>query len=115
MPALEPAVEQLVDELEANVHVDVDGTTYWDRGAPHLNTAFAAMTLMNAGRDGPILDSAISHLVNNQDPVYGHWEEAVFFYGRSDSGKVTYWSSAAFTTAMALEAIARYQSLILSD
>lgn len=108
VPALEPAVEILANDLEASVQLRADGTAYWDQGAPHLNTAFAVLTQLNAGRDTPIVDRGIDYLVSEQD-VLGGFDEAAFFVARTDSGQVFEFTSASFTTAMVLEALARHE------
>lgn len=107
--ALAPAVQVLADDLEASVLIGADGAAYWDNGAPHLNTAFAVITLLNAGRDTPIIDRAIEYLITEQNEQ-GGYKAATFFFGRTDSGAVFEFTSESFTTAMALEALARYQS-----
>jgi hypothetical protein len=104
--ALAPAVEILADELEAAAIDRGDGTAYWDRGAPHLNTAFALLTLLNAGRNTPLVARAARFLAASQG-ADGGFDEAAFFIGRADGGQVFEFSSASFTTAMALEALAR--------
>jgi hypothetical protein len=108
VPALEPAVEILANDLEASVLLRADGTAYWDKGAPHLNTAFAVLTQLNAGRDTPIVDRAIDYLISEQN-VLGGFDEATFFVGRTDSGQVFEFTSASFTTAMVLEALVRHE------
>ena len=106
--ALAPAVRVFADDLEASVVIRTDGAAYWDKGAPHLNTAFAVLTLLNAGRDIPIVDRAIEYLIAEQAGS-GGFGEAAFFFGRTDSGVVFEFSSESFTTAIALEALARYR------
>ena len=106
--ALEPAVRVLADDLEASVVIRADGAAYWDKGAPHLNTAFAILTLLNAGRDTPIIERAIDYLIAEQNAL-GGFDEATFFFGRADGGQVFEFTSESFTTAMALEALARHQ------
>ena len=106
---LAPAVAGLADELEATVLWRDDGTAYWDKGDPALNTALAALTLMNADRRGPTLDAAIAYLLSQQDAVYGGWPAGVFFVGRMTNGAVLGWRSAAMTTAMCLEALCEYE------
>jgi hypothetical protein len=103
---LAPAVLRLADDLESTVRYRADGTAYWDLGDPHLNTAFAVLTLLNAGRHTPLVDRAIAYLISEQN-VLGGFDEATFFIGRTDGGQVFEFSSASFTTAMALEALAR--------
>ena len=105
--ALEPAVEILANDLEASVLLRADGTAYWDKGDPHLNTAFAVLTLLNAGRDTPTIDRAIDYLIAEQNAL-GGFDEATFFVGRTDGGQVFEFTSASFTTAMVLEALGRH-------
>jgi hypothetical protein len=106
--ALGTAVGTLADDLEATVTIRADGTALWDKGAPHLNTAFAIITLLNAGRDTPIIDRAIDYLVAEQNSQ-GGFDEATFFFGRADGGQVFEFTSESFTTAMVLEALALHQ------
>ena len=106
--ALEPAVGILADDLEASVLFRADGTAYWDQGEPHLNTALAVLTLLNAGRDTPIIDRAIDYLISEQNAL-GGFDEATFFVGRTDGDQVFEFTSASFTTAMALEALVRHE------
>ena len=105
---LAPAVRILADDLEASVLLRPDGTAYWDQGDPHLNTAFAVLTLLNAGRRSGIVDRAIAYLIAEQSAL-GGFDEATFFIGRTDGGQVFEFRSASLTTAMVLEALARYQ------
>lgn len=106
VPALGPAVRILADDLEASVLFRADGTAYWDKGDPHLNTAFAVLTLLNAGRDTPIIGHAVDYLIAEQN-AQGGYDEAMFFIARTNGGVVFEFSSASFTTAMALEALVR--------
>lgn len=106
--ALEPAVNILADDLEHAALVRADGAAYWDKGDPQLNTAFAVLALLNAGRDAPIIDNAIDYLISEQNAL-GGYQEATFFVGRTDGGQVFQFTSAAFTTAIVLEAFARYE------
>lgn len=109
VPGLKPAVETLADDLEARAIVGTNGIAHWDQGDPDLNTAFAALTLLNAGRDTPLIGMAIKYLKERQDRCLGSWKEGVFFIARTDGGPQVNWTSASFTTAMALEAICRYE------
>ncbi len=103
---LVPAVEILADDLETSAIERADGTAYWDRGAPQLNTAFAILTLLNAGRESPLVVRAAAYLASEQNRA-GGYDAAPFFFGRADGGQVFEFSSAAFTTGMVLEALAR--------
>lgn len=103
---LAPAVEILADDLETSAIERLDGTAYWDRGAPHLNTAFAILTLLNAGRETPLIARAAAYLTLEQRRA-GGYDAAPFFLGRADGGQVFEFSSASFTTGMVLEALAR--------
>ena len=78
------------------------------QGEPHLNTALAVLTLLNAGRDTPIIDRAIDYLISEQNAL-GGFDEATFFVGRTDGDQVFEFTSASFTTAMALEALVRHE------
>ncbi len=104
--SLAPAVEILADDLETSAIERADGTAYWDRGAPHLNTAFAILTLLNAGRESPLVARAAAYLASEQNRA-GGYDAAPFFFGRADGGQVFEFSSTAFTTGMVLEALAR--------
>jgi hypothetical protein len=104
---LEPAVETLADGLESTVIERSDGKAYWDHGAPQLNTAFAILTLLNAGRNTPLVTRAVAYLVGAQN-IWGGFDAATFFIARADGGQVFEFSSASFTTAMALEAFSRF-------
>jgi hypothetical protein len=106
--ALAPAVRIMADDLEASVQLRSDGAAFWDLGDPHLNTAFAVLTLLNAGRNTPIVARAIDYLIAEQNAL-GGFDTAVFFFGRTDGGQLFEFTSASFTTAMALEALVRYQ------
>ncbi len=111
---LEPAVELLVDDLLGSVQSRSNGEYFWDRGDPHLNTAFASLALMAAEREPDIVRGAIDYLASEQDPVTGAWAPGVFFLGRLEDGTEPVWLSSAFTTAMALEALCQYQIMINS-
>jgi hypothetical protein len=104
--ALAPAVAIFAADLEASALMRADGSAYWDKGDPHLNTAFAALTLMNAGRRTALVDRAIRYLESEQS-LLGGFAEATFFIGRTDGGQVFEFTSASLTTAIALEAMAR--------
>jgi hypothetical protein len=106
VPGLAPAVSVLARDLEDTVRYRGDGTAFWDHGDPHLNTAFAVLTLLNAGHHSALVDAAIDYLRVAQD-ARGGFGEATFFFGRTDAGLVFEYASEAFTTAMALEAFAR--------
>jgi len=109
--ALAPAVRIMADDLEASVRFRADGTAFWDLGDPHLNTAFAVLTLLNAGRNTAIVSRAIDYLAAEQN-VLGGFDDATFFFGRTDGGQTFQFTSPSFTTAMALEAFARYRETV---
>jgi hypothetical protein len=108
VPALAGSVTILADELEQSAQLRQDGAAYWDLGDPQLNTAFAVLTLLNAGRRTPLVEMATKYLVSAQNAT-GGYDEATFFIGRTDGGQVFEFTSASFTTAMVLEALARYE------
>ncbi|MBI4560078.1 MAG: hypothetical protein HY706_20995 [Candidatus Hydrogenedentes bacterium] len=109
VPELAPAVKILAADLEASAQTRADGAVYWDKGDPHLNTAFAVLTLLNAQEDTRLVGRAIDYLVSEQDPWLGSWRPGVFFSGQTDGGLRINWNSSALTTAMALEALCRYR------
>jgi hypothetical protein len=106
---LQPAVDDLVDDLEILAIPREDGTVYWDKGSPHLNTAFAVLTLLNGRSDSPLIEKGINYLLAEQDPVLGCWDEGVFFIGRVEGSYQFNWVSPSFTTAIAVEALCRYR------
>jgi hypothetical protein len=67
------------------------------------------LTLLNAGRDSPLIAQGVDYLLAEQDPITGGWDECVFFIANLDGGQQVYWGSASFTTAMALEALCRFE------
>lgn len=111
VPGLAPAVEMLADEIAQDAKKLPGSLAYWDRGDPALNTAFAVLTLMNAGRDTDLIDRGIHYLTAIQNPVSGGWDESVFFIANTDGGPEIHWVSEAVTTAFALEALCRYRCL----
>lgn len=109
VPALQPAVTILADDLVNEAISSPGGAVYWDKGDPALNTAFAVLTLMNADADPDLIEGGIQYLVRTQNPVDGGWPEAVFFLAHTDGGPEVRWSSGALTTALVLEALCRYR------
>jgi hypothetical protein len=106
--SLAPAVRIFAADLERTALLRADGSVYWDKGDPQLNTAFAVLTLLNAGRGGTLVDRAISYLESEQN-AFGGFAAATFFVGRTDGGQVFEFTSASLTTGMALEAMARHR------
>jgi len=109
VPGLKPAVDTLAEEIEGQAISLPDGSACWNSGQPHLDTAFAVLALINAGRSSPLVARAIAYLIGEQDPVRGCWDEGVIFVGRTDTGREIRWVSRSFTTAMVFEALCRYQ------
>ncbi len=107
VPELENAAAQLAAEIVDEAHRCDDGTAYWDKGHRELNTAFAVLSLINAGSSSPLIDEGVAYLERTQNPVTGAWDEAPFFIARADSGIVIEWESAPLTTAIALEAFCK--------
>jgi hypothetical protein len=70
-----------------------------------LGTALAACTLLNCGRaDEPGLERAVRHLVATQTPD-GSWRRSAFYTGLY---RYYWWGSEELTTALCVEALARY-------
>jgi hypothetical protein len=101
-------VALLADRLESSAIRRADGTVYWNKGDAHLNTAFAVLSLLNAGRNTPLVANAVAYLQNEQR-AQGSWSEGVFFFARTDGGPLIQWTSESFTTAMVLEALCQYR------
>ena len=97
---------QLATDVANAAKTRSDGTANWDRGDPHLNTAFAVLTLLNTHANEELIDDGLAYLIDQQQPT-GAWDEAVFFIARADSGVVIEWESASLTTAIVLEALCR--------
>lgn len=107
--SLAPSVDLLIEDLLATMRTDEDGNAFWDRGASHLNTAFAVLSWLNANRPRKAIEPAVNYLLAVQDRAVGAWDSGVFCVARLADGTEIGWSSRAFTTAIALEAIARYR------
>lgn len=106
---LTQAAFALMEDLHVTVKSGPDQTAYWDRGDPHLNSAFGVLALLNTENDSAIIDQAIRYLILHQDQESGAWDPGAFFYGQFGSGIVVTWASPALTTAMAMEALCRYK------
>lgn len=74
-----------------------------------LNTALAACSLLNLNYSGPVLDAAIQFLLTTQKE-HGEWERWLLYYGGPK--KLSGYGSEELTTAVCLEALARYHRLI---
>ncbi|NUM53356.1 MAG: hypothetical protein HUU46_06915 [Candidatus Hydrogenedentes bacterium] len=107
IPELDAAVQQLASEIIDEARTCADGTSYWDKGSPELNTAFAVLSLIHSGVDTPLIDEGIAFLERRQNSITGAWGAAPFFIARADSGIVIEWESAPLTTAIALEALCK--------
>jgi hypothetical protein len=106
---LEPAARALMGDLLSSAERSTDGPCFWDRGDPHLNTAFGTLALIFMESDDPVVDGAVAYLLSEQDQRNGQWRAGSFFRGRFDTGIEAVWISPALTTAVAMEAIARYK------
>ena len=107
VPELAASVARLASEIIDDARRCPDGTAHWDKGHPRLNTAFAVLSLINAGSNSSLIDEGVAYLERTQNPVSGAWDEAPFFIARADSGIVIEWESAPLTTAIALEALCK--------
>lgn len=113
VPELGDAVHRLASEIVDEAHRCADGTVYWNKGHPDLNTAFALLALIDSGSNSPVIDGGMAYLEKRQNPVTGAWKEAPFFIARADSGVVIEWESAPLTTAIALEALCKAKLRVL--
>ena len=108
VPALEPAVEILADDLEASALFRTDGTAYWDQGRPSpehgLRRAHASQCRPRHADHRPrdrLPDRRAESLsaASTRRPSSS---------GVTDGGQVFEFTSASFTTAMVLEALGRH-------
>lgn len=106
VPGLAPAVEVLADEVTGDAVTASDGTVFWRSRTAHLESAQAILTLLNAGRGGPIVEGGIRHLLREQRED-GSWRWSNFAVGGL-ARAILAWRSEAYTTALALEAMARH-------
>jgi len=73
-----------------------------------LSTAFSVCTLLNLGEsDSTILSNAASYLIQRQR-ANGSWVNIAFYVARDAS---VWWGSEEFTTALCVEALARFEQL----
>ena len=61
------------------------------------------------GESHDLVEKAIEYLLSEQDQQTRSWAPGVFFLGRLDNGTEPVWVSAPLTSAIALEALCRYQ------
>jgi len=76
-----------------------------------LDNALAVVSLLNLGFEGEELDKGIRNIKSRQKQD-GSWESQAFFtgpYNCKKTGQCTYFGSAELTTAISLEAIAKYR------
>ncbi len=76
--------------------------------AAELKTAFAVLTLLNAGCSAERIARGIRYLEAQEGALTGDWPEGVFFVARTDSGIEFGWVSHSVTTATAREALCRF-------
>jgi hypothetical protein len=87
------------------VRLTIDSLAERGSASKSLEIALAACTLMNFGSAGEPLTRAIELLLQEQDST-GHWARCPFYYGGPK--KVFNWGSRELTTAICLEALARF-------
>ena len=109
VPQLQPAADILADQVIQEAQMLPGNQVHWDRGAPHLDTALCLLTLMQTGKGADLIEGGIAYLIAEQNPFWGNWDEGTFFVARTDTGRSLNWVSKSFTTAMALEALCRYE------
>ena len=105
---LRSAVEILADEIEIDARRLPGGEIFWDRGHPQLNTAFAVLTLLNAGRRGDLTHGGVRYLAREQCPRRGCWKEGPIIPVYLDRRVDISWRSRAFVTGIAMEALCRW-------
>lgn len=97
---LQPVVAPIIDRIIATALPD------GQLGKSVLDTAIGATTLINLGFTSKELHQAINFLITKQGP-YGEWPRWLLYYGGPKL--LQGWGSEELTTALCLEAIARYK------
>jgi hypothetical protein len=105
---LAPTVERLADDLDRSAVHHPDATSSWKGEDTILSTACAVLTLLDAGKRGPLVDAGVRFLVGAQRRD-GGWRSCWAQFMTSDSGVRLYARCDAFTTAFALEALCRWR------
>lgn len=101
--ALRPAKESIRQRILGSVHSD------GSMGFSVLDTALAVNTLFNFNIEIIEIEQAINYLIKMQD-MTGLWARSALYYG-SSSKKIGF-GSEELTTALCLEALARYRESI---
>jgi hypothetical protein len=102
---LEPVVIKIIDRIIATASND------GQLGKSILDTALGVTTLINLGFKSKELHQVVRFLIKNQES-HGEWPRWLFFYGGPKL--LQGWGSEELTTAVCLEAIARYQNVFLN-
>lgn len=109
LSAVEPAVSRLSTELAPTAIRRRDGTVFWDGHSPIKATAFALLCLLAVGERGALVDGAARYLLAEQDSRTGAWRDRWAPLGETMTGRSFYFRSNASATALAIEALCRYQ------
>jgi hypothetical protein len=97
---LQPVTETIIERILATA------STGGQLGKSIFDTAIGVTTLINLGCTSKELHRAIDFLIKNQG-AHGEWPRWLFFYLNPESAYG--WGSEELTTALCLEAIARYK------
>jgi len=97
---LQPVVEPIIDRIIATALPD------GQLGKSILDTALGATTLINFASKSELLHRAIGFLIKKQQS-HGEWPRWLLYYGGPKL--LQGWGSEELTTALCLEAIARYK------
>jgi hypothetical protein len=107
--ALAPAVETLAADARATARTSRDGTVFWEGRSRTRSTAYAVLTLLNAGDRGPLVEGGVKYLLANQQRRSGGWRDSWVHMMETESGRIIDFRSDAAVTASVLEALCRYQ------
>jgi hypothetical protein len=110
VPALASATATLLEDLVTTARWSADGTVSWGRAGTRTETrdvSLALLALLHGGYRGPLVGGACRRLCQLQDPRTGGWPECVVVWGTAETGIRTVWSTAALSTAFAVEALCR--------
>ncbi|MBN2542067.1 hypothetical protein JXI42_04310 [bacterium] len=103
---LEESREDLIEQV---VKRQLENGSFGDE----LQTAFALCALLNCDyKEHQVLDEAVVYLLDTQDTT-GSWRKIAFFTGLEHPAPQTvWWGSEEMTTAICVEALARFSTMI---
>ena len=102
-------MKTLTAEVRATAIRRKDGTVYWEGNSPVRATAFALLALVNNGERDSLVEGAARYLLATQDSANGCWHDRWVPLMQTTTGRIIDFRSDAAATALAIEALCRYQ------